>query len=176
MIDARKEELETNPQQTSQKHDLLQTFITMSKEAGISASKQELFQHIFNFMLAGHETTSLSLTWFTFLLAKYDEVQPRLRKEIEEALDGRSEFTYDDMDKLKFLDNCIKESMRLYPAALCTSRYTLKDEKFGPYTVPSNTRLLVHIGSLSRDPKYWKNPDEFDPDRFKSQCMLKKLR
>ena len=162
--------MHSHPEKTSQKQDLLQKLITLYEEAGLSISNKDLFHQIFTFMLAGHETTSVSMTWFIFLLAKYDELQPRLRKEIEEALGGRSEFTFDDLEKLQFLDDCLKESMRLYPALIFTPRCSLKEEKFGPYKIPPNTRVLVDIGTLCRNPKYWKNPDEFDPDRFKSKC------
>ena len=163
--------MEAHPGETIEKTDLLQKLIKMYEEAGLSISNKDLFHQIFTFMLAGHETTSVSMTWFIFLLAKYDELQPRLRKEIEEALDGRSDITFDDLDKLSFLDDCIKETMRLYPTVVYIGRCSLKEDKLGPYTIPPNTRVVLKIGSLGHDPKYWKNPNEFDPDRFKSKGM-----
>ena len=172
MIAARKEEMEAHPGETIEKTDLLQKFITMYEEAGLSISNKDLFHQIFTFMLAGHETTSVSMAWLIFLLAKYDELQPRLRKEIEEALGGRSEFTFDDLDKLKFLDDCIKEAMRLYPPGMFIGRESLKEDKLGPYTIPPGTRILIDIGSLNRHPKHWKNPNDFDPDRFADQGKL----
>ena len=155
-----------HPGETMEKPDLLQKLISMYEEAGLSMSNKDLFHQVFTFMLAGHETTSLSMTWFIFLLAKYQKYQPKIQSEIKEVLGDRSEVTFDDLDKLPALDNCIKETMRIYPSVLFTGRGCVKEDKIGPYTIPRNTKLLINIGSLSRNPKSWDNPDEFDPDRF----------
>ena len=163
--------MEAHPGETMEKPDLLQKLISMYEEAGLSISNKDLFHQIFTFMLAGHETTSLSMAWFTFLLAKHHESLPRLQSEIKEALDGKLEVTFDDLDKLRFLDDCIKENLRLYPAAVFTGRRASKEDKFGPYTIPANTKLFISIGALNRNPKYWKNPDDFDPDRFSQEGM-----
>ena len=117
-------------------------------------------------MIAGHETTSLSMTWVIFLLAKYHQYQPRLKAEVEEAFDGGSEITFDAIDKLRFLDNVIKETMRLCPVALIVGRQARSADKFGAYTIPSGTRFFINIAALSRNPQHWKNPDVFDPHRF----------
>ena len=78
VIAARKLEMETHPQEAIEKKDLLQKLISMYEEGGLSMSNKDLFHHIFTFMIAGHETTSLSMTWAVFLLAKYPNYQPRL--------------------------------------------------------------------------------------------------
>ena len=166
VIAARKEEMEAHPGETMEKPDLLQKFISIYEEAGLSISNKDLFHQIFTFMIAGHETTSLVLTWTAFHLAKYHEFQPRLQKEIEEALDGRSEVTFDDLDKLRLLDHCIKETMRLFPVGIFVGREAAKEVKIGPYTIPRGTRVFVNFAALLRNPEHWKNPDEFDPDRF----------
>ena len=172
VIAARKLEMETHPGQTVERHDLLQKLISMYEEAGLSISNKDLFHQIFTFMIAGHETTSLSMTWFIFLLAKYHHYQPRLRKEIMEAMDGGSEITFDSLDKLRCLDNFIKETMRLYPVALAIGRQAKNADKIGPYTIPAGTRVFVQAACLSRNPEHWKNPDEFNPDRFDVQGRI----
>ena len=171
VIAARKQEIESHPGETMEKPDLLQKLISMYDEAGLSISNKDLFHQIFTFMMAGHETTSLSMTWVIFLLAKYHQYQPRLKAEVEEAFDGGSEITFDAIDKLRFLDNVIKETMRLYPVALFIGREARSADKFGAYTIPSGTRVFVHVTTLSRNPQHWKNPNAFDPDRFDRQGM-----
>ena len=169
VIAARKLEMESHPGETVERHDLLQKLISMYEEAGLSISNKDLFHQIFTFMIAGHETTSLSMTWFIFLLAKYHHYQPRLRKEVMEAMDGGSEITFDSLDKLRSLDNFIKETMRLYPVALVAGRQARNEDKIGPYTIPSGTRFFINIACLHRNKDYWTHPDEFNPDRFDVQ-------
>ena len=164
--------MDAHPGETMEKSDLLQKLISMYEEAGLSITNKDLFHQIFTFMLAGHETTSVSMTWFATLLAKNHEFLPRLQSEINDALDGRSEVTFDDLDKLRFLDDCMKENLRLYPVTLFTGRKSLAEDKFGQYTIPPNTDFLVDISALNRHPKHWKNPDKFDPDRFHQQGMF----
>ena len=161
--------MEKHPGERMERPDLLQKLISMYEEAGLTISNKDLFHQVFTFMLAGHETTSLSMTWAIFLLAKYHKYQLRLRNEIREILGDRSDVTFDDLDKFTMLDNCIKETMRLYPAALFTGRVAVKEDTIGPYTIPPKTNLLINIGALNRNPKHWRNPDDFDPDRFQKE-------
>jgi len=161
--------MESHPGETVERQDLLQKLISMYEEAGLSISNKDLFHQIFTFMVAGHETTSLSMAWFIFLLAKYHHYQPRLRKEIMEAMDGGSEITFDSLDKLRCLDNFIKETMRLYPVALIVGRQARNADKIGPYTIPAGTRFYINIASLNRNKDHWTHPDEFNPERFDLQ-------
>ena len=158
--------METHPGETMEKRDLLQKLISMYKEAGLGISNKDLFHQIFTFMLAGHETSSIGLTWVIFQLAKYHNHQRRLQEEIKDALDGGSKITFETIDKLRFLDNFIKETMRLYPVGLAVGRQARSTDRFCPYMIPAGTRLLVNIAALSNNPEHWKNPNDFDPDRF----------
>ena len=169
VIAARRLEMDNHPGETIEKPDLLQKLISMYKEAGLSTSNKDLFHQIFTFMVAGHETTSLSMTWVIFQLAKYPNYQARLQEEIENAFDGGSEITFDALDKLRFLDNFIKETLRLYPVALAIGRQARNADKFGPYTIPSGTGFFINVACLNRSPEHWKNPEDFDPDRFDTQ-------
>jgi len=164
--------MESHPGETVERQDLLQKLISMYEEAGLSISNKDLFHQIFTFMVAGHETTSLSMAWFIFLLAKYHHYQPRLRKEIMEAMDGGSEITFDSLDKLRCLDNFIKETMRLYPVALIVGRQARNADKIGPYTIPAGTRFYINIASLNRNKDHWTHPDEFNPERFDLQGIV----
>ena len=80
--------------------------------------------------------------------------------------------SYDDTSKMKTLDNCIKEAMRLYPAAPLIGRRCVKEDKIGPYVIPANTELFIDLGSLFRSEERWKRPDEYNPDRFNEKGMF----
>lgn len=117
-------------------------------------------------MIAGHETTSMTMTWTILLLAKHQEYQNRAREEIRRVMGDKEKVTVQDIKEMTFLDKCIKESMRMYPSIVTANRETINDVKFGQYTVPKNTKIKVDIACIHRNEAYWKEPDRFNPDRF----------
>ncbi len=174
MIRQRREELK-NPD-VPKKKDLLQLFIDMSQKEGMMYTDEDLFTQIEIFMIAGHETTSMALTWTILLLSKYPRVQSKVRNEIKEVIGDNEELTHDNLSKLKYLDNCIKESLRLYPPALHFARQPLKDIQIGSYAIPKGTLLFLHIGLAQRDERFWEQPNIFDPDRFDKSCKFIELK
>jgi len=137
----------------------------MNNEHGNHLSSKEIYHQVFTFLVSGHETISLTGTWALYLLAKHPEIQSELRKEIEEVI-GNREISWADLDKLKLLENCIKESLRLYPIALTTDRTSIGPDKLGPYWIPKGAHVMIGNGTLHRDEKFWIDADVFRPDRF----------
>ncbi len=146
----------------------------MVDEEGRKFTNDDLFAQVRTFMVAGHETTSMAMTWTTLLMAKYPEIQQKVQEEIKGIIGKDEEITYEKLCKMKYLDNCIKESMRLYPPALLVGRTALKDVQFGPYTVPKGTNVIMDICVAQRDGQFWKDPEKFNPDRFDQglYCIL----
>ena len=140
---------------------------------GITDFKDEdILAQVRLFMIAGHETTSMTMTWTILLLAKHPEYQERAREEIRRVLGDRDEITLQDSKEMTFLDNCIKESMRLYPAASFFNRSTTTEMKLGKYTIPKGTYITVDIANVHRNEKFWKDADCFKPDRFNSEAGM----
>ena len=149
--------------------DLLQALMT-TQENGISIFKDnDVLSQVMSFMLAGHETTSMTMTWTILLLAKHQEYQERARQEIRRVLGSKDDVTLHDVKEMTFLENCIKESMRLYPAIIVANRETLADMNIGPYMIPKNTKIVVDIASIHRNEKYWKEANRFNPDRYDAE-------
>ena len=117
-------------------------------------------------MIAGHETTSMTMTWTILLLAKHQEYQERARREIRQVLGGKDEVTFQDLAEMKFLESCVKESMRLHPAAIFVRRRAISDINLGSYTIPKGTNLLIDITSAQRNEQIWKAAHTFDPNHF----------
>lgn len=149
---------------------LLAIFSSMKNERGDRLSPKEIYHQVFTFLVSGHETISLTGTWTLYLLSKYPEWQSDLRQEIKRAV-GDGEISWKDLDKLTILDNCIKESLRLYPIALTTDRTAIGPDRLGPYRIPGGTNVMIGNGTLHRDEKFWKDPDVFRPSRFDLKCM-----
>jgi cytochrome P450 len=126
---------------------------------------KQLRDEVVTLMLAGHETTTVNICWTLYLLSQHPEVEARLRREIDEVLDGRAP-TLEDLPRLEYTRMVRDESMRLYPPAWLTERHTIADDEIGGYHIPAGSRLALTQYVTHRHPKFWEDPDTFDPERF----------
>ncbi|MGZ8492223.1 MAG: cytochrome P450 [Gemmatirosa sp.] len=115
--------------------------------------------------LAGHETTANALAWTWYLLSQHPEVAERLRASLDEALEGRAP-TMDDVPRLGYARQVLSESMRLYPPAYAIGRVALEDVAFGGHRVRARSGVLLSPWLVQRDPRWWPEPERFDPDRW----------
>ncbi|KAB0804062.1 hypothetical protein PPYR_02096 [Photinus pyralis] len=129
------------------------------------------------FFFAGFETVSTMMSYTIYELALNSDIQDRLRNEVDAAFkSGNGELTYDKLMELKYLDMVILESLRKWPPFILLDRSSVR-----PYTIepnePTESPLLLEkdisvifpIFSIQRDPKYFPNPDKFDPERFSEE-------
>ncbi|XP_031565881.1 taurochenodeoxycholic 6 alpha-hydroxylase-like [Actinia tenebrosa] len=147
--------------------DLLNLLLDMyDEETGKGFDDEELRAQVFTFMLAGHETTSTSLSWTLYELAKRPEIQEKIRREIKEVLPDGEELTWNTLEKMQYLNSVAKESLRLRSPASLIGREANTTIQLGGYTVPKGTVLMVPVEAMHMSPKNWDNPTEFNPDRF----------
>ena len=146
--------------------DFLQILLDLHENGSQEMNDVDLLSEVRSFMIAGHETTSITMTWTILLLAKHQEYQERAREEVRKVLQDKEEITLQDVTEMKFLDNCIKESMRLYPPVILIGRRAMTDVKIGPYFVPKGTTLLVDVTSSQRNEEFWKDAHIFNPNRY----------
>ncbi|VYS58663.1 unnamed protein product [Arabidopsis thaliana] len=118
--------------------------------------------------LAGIDTSAITMIWAMAELVNNPRVMKKVQDEIRSCIGIKKErIEEEDVGKLQYLKLVIKETLRLHPAApLLLPRETMADIKIQGYNIPRKTLLLVSAWSLGRDPKYWKNPEEFNPERF----------
>lgn len=118
--------------------------------------------------LAGHETTANALAWTWHLLAHHPEIEARLHAEVDSALGGRAPRS-DDLPKLPFTRAVLSESMRLYPPAWVIGREPLADFEAGGYRVRAGTVVMLSPWITHRDPRWWSDPERFDPGRWTAE-------
>lgn len=132
---------------------------------GAGLADREVRDQMATFFLAGHETTATALAWTWYLLAHDAAVEARLHAELDAVL-GRREPGWDDVEKLTYCRQVVEEAMRLYPPAHTTSRIALGDDEIMGVNVEKGTSIIVSPWLMHRHRKYWRHPDRFDPENF----------
>jgi cytochrome P450 len=148
------------PQQPA---DLLAMLMGTTDDGGMS--DRQLRDELLTLVLAGHETTANALTFTLYLLSKHPDVRRKLAAEVAEVL-GDREPTLADLPRLAYTTRVIEESMRLYPPAWIVERQALADDVVGGFRVPKGSVVGVSTFIMHRHPRWWSNPEGFDPDRF----------
>jgi len=151
-------------------NDLLAKFMSLRDADGKPYPDRWIRDIIINFMIAGRDTTATLLTWTTYLLASHPQILQEVIKEIS-PLKGKT-LTYHNISNLHYLENVLKESLRLYSPVPGVARFAEKDDIFPDGTpIKAGTRVKYHSDYLHRHPKYWVNPLTFDPDRWKNPSL-----
>jgi cytochrome P450 len=135
---------------------------------GPGMSDEQVRDEAMTMFLAGHETTANALTWSWHLLAQHPDIERRMHEEIDAVLGDRTA-TADDVPRLAFTRLVLAESMRLYPPAWAIGRRALEDVEIGGCTIPKGTVVLVSQYLLQRDPRFFADPERFDPDRWQPE-------
>lgn len=132
-------------------------------------SFNEFVAQCFVFFVAGFETSSILMTFTLYELARNQEIQAKLRREIDQVIEkNNGQFTYDSLNDLTYMDCVINEVLRLYPPLITLQRKVTKD-----YPVPGTSHvlrkgdfLIVPVYSIQRDERFFEQPLEFIPERF----------
>ena len=146
--------------------DLLSMLMSARDEdTGATMTDQQLSVEVMTFLLAGQETTSLALTWTWYLLSQNAHARTQLERELDVVLDRRPP-DYSDLANLPYLRMVVDEALRLYPPAWGFSRQALSEDILGGFRLPRGWLAFVIPYALHRHPRYWPNPESFDPERF----------
>jgi len=134
-------------------------------ETGRAMTRDELRDNLLTFIVAGHETTALTLAWALYLCAFDPAVQDRAAAEARAALGGRAADAA-DLPALPLIQRIVNETLRLYPPAAFLSRTAqIADRLCGREVLPGDT-VMLPIYALHRHHLLWDRPDAFEPDRF----------
>jgi cytochrome P450 len=160
MIEARRPTFE-------QHDDLLSSLMQVHMAEGTAdeMTDRQLRDEAMTIFIAGHETTANALTWAWYLLSQHPEIETALQREVAEVL-GTRQATFEDVPKLQLTERIFSESLRLYPPLWIIGRQAMADVKIGDYDVPKGSYCFVSPFVMQRDPRYFPDPEKFDPDRW----------
>ncbi|CAL1686481.1 unnamed protein product [Lasius platythorax] len=173
------ETIRTRDEQGIVRPDMIHLLMQARDKDGPSNLKMtldDIVSQAFVFFLAGFETSSTLMCFVAHELAVNPDIQDRLREEVQQHLAEGNEISYESLSKMTYMDMVISETLRKYPPMfltdrLCTKSYELPPSQPGykSVTVESNSVMMIFIYGLHRDPKYYPNPDKFDPERFSEE-------
>jgi cytochrome P450 len=146
--------------------------LSLLLESGLTP--KEVRDEVMTFFLAGHETTSLALTWSLYLLSLRPAAWTRLKSEVDDVLAGRLP-TVDDVPKLPYAKAIVDEALRMYPPAYLQGRQALKDVSIGGHPLKRGTTLLMSQWLIHHDPRFYADPMCFTPERWLDGALAASL-
>jgi len=146
--------------------DLLSMLLAAQDEDdGTVMTDQQVRDEAMTIFLAGHETTANALTWTWYLLSEHPGAASRVREEVDRVLQGRLP-SVADIPSLQYIERVVTESMRLYPPAWIIGRRAIAEYPIGEYVAPARSILIMSPYIVQRDPRWYADPERFDPDRW----------
>jgi cytochrome P450 len=151
--------------------DLLGRLVAAQSPAGMDGAPgmdDDLIRdQLLTMLIAGHDTSTASLSWTLYLLGRHPDALARAQAEVDSVLPAAAEPpSADQLGRLAYLDLVFKEALRMYPPIHVGNRRTTQDMAVAGYQVPEGTRVMYSIYLSHRDREYWPEPERFLPERF----------
>ncbi|ENN80788.1 hypothetical protein D910_08498 [Dendroctonus ponderosae] len=148
--------------QTRSTPSVLEIMVELFKENPASLTEEEFKDHMMTFFATSQDTQSSALAFTLMMLGMHKDIQNKVLQELQEVLDGRQLVTLEDAAKLKYMEMCINEAMRLFPVG----PFLPRDVAQRSTTIPEGSSIILGIFNVHRDPNHWQKPEEFYPEHF----------
>ncbi|KAM9356314.1 cholesterol 24-hydroxylase-like [Pholidichthys leucotaenia] len=145
---------------------LTQIIKSADREESMTKEDEFMLDNFVTFFIAGQETTANQLAFCIMELARHPDILERAKKEVDDVIGMKRDISYDDLGKLSYLSQVLKETLRLYPTAPGTSRDILEDVVIDGIRIPGGFSAIFSSYVTGRLDKFFKDPLTFDPDRF----------
>ncbi|KAK3587339.1 hypothetical protein CHS0354_011320, partial [Potamilus streckersoni] len=149
--------------------DFLDILLTTRDEANVGFTQEEIRNEVDTFLFEGHDTTASAISWILYSLAKHQDIQEKVKAELDRILEGRDMVERDDLRKMEYLTMVIKEGMRFHSPVPNISREFTKDFELEGQRFPAGTTVSINIYSIHHNEKVWEKPMEFIPERFSNE-------
>lgn len=146
-------------------NDVVSMLLAARDDDGNPLSDKQIRDEAITLITAGHETTAVSLTYTTYLLAQHPKVEEKLVDELDSVLGGARP-TMADLPQLTYTEQVVKESMRLFPPVPGIVREAKTADEIGGYTIPAGARVFMNQWVVHRDSRWYDDPQAFQPERW----------
>ncbi|EFA05693.2 cytochrome P450 6BK13 [Tribolium castaneum] len=171
-----KDTVEYREKHNYSRKDFMQLLIDL-KNDGNALTLDEITAQSFIFFLAGFETSSTTMTFALYELAKNSEVQEKVREEVLAVLGKHGgKITYEAIQDMKYMNQVLNETLRKYPPVPFITRQCIKEYKIPDQEIiiETGTRVIIPILGIHYDPEYYPDPQKFDPERFSEENVNKR--
>jgi len=144
--------------------DLL-SMLLLAQDEGDEMTDEQIRDEAMTLFLAGHETGANALTWSWYLLSQHPYAERRLHEEIDSVLGDRPP-ELADLPNLRYAEMILAEALRLYPPAWAIGRKAIGEFALGGYDIPAGSICIVSPFVIQRDPRWFPDPEKFDPERW----------
>ncbi|KAI0516227.1 hypothetical protein KFK09_008899 [Dendrobium nobile] len=154
--------------------DLVDVLLRIKRngEMDLSLTMENIKAVILDIFLAGSDSSSTALVWAMTELIRHPMVMQKAQLEVRKALNGKRTIEEEDISKLPYLNQVIKETLRLHPTGpLLVPRLCRETVELVGYTIPVESRVVINAWAMMRDPKYWEYPEIFRPERFEEKTL-----
>lgn len=145
--------------------DLLQTLMDARYSDGSAMSDDLILSESMQLLVAGHETSSNSLSWLLYLLTSRPDCLAKLRQEFDSVLNG-APLSFEHVGRLEYATQIVNEALRLYPPFWMIDRMAVAEDNVGGFTIPQGSMVIVYVYGAHHAAQYWPDPERFDPERF----------
>ncbi|KAI8531200.1 hypothetical protein RHMOL_Rhmol11G0118800 [Rhododendron molle] len=169
IIRQREKELSENEDSTSKNDLLSRMLLAVDDENDKLMNEMDISNNIIGLLVASYDTTSSSLTMVLNYLAELPHIHEEvLREQMEIARSKKPGelLTWEDIEKMKYTWNVAREAMRLSPPAQGAFRAVATDFTYAGFTIPKGWKTFWTVYSTHKNPKYFPEPEKFDPSRF----------
>ena len=133
-----------------------------------SLTEKGIREEVDTFMFEGHDTTSMALSWTTYLIGLNPDIQKKCHEELDSIFgdDKDRPLTMQDLRQMKYVEACIKEGLRLFPSVPYIARVSNQEIIINGHLVPKGVTLLLYLHQVHRDPEVFPKPEVYMPERF----------
>jgi cytochrome P450 len=149
--------------------DILSLLMSARDEDGSGLSDTEIRDQVMTLMFAGHDTSTSTLSFLVYELARNPGALARLREEQDSVLDGAAPSAEQLERELPHLEMVVDETLRLYPPAWVGPRRAIRDFEFAGYHVPEGAYVNYSSWASHRIPEVFPDPELFQPERFERE-------
>lgn len=156
---------------TAGRADLLSMCVeAVDPETSARMDDRQVRDEVMTLLMAGHESTAVTLSWALFLLGRNPEAQAKMVEEVDRVLGGRAAAA-EDVARLPYVRMVIDEALRLYPPVWALSRQAAEDDVVDGFRVPRGEYVTLATYMVHRLPEIWDDPEAFRPERFSPEAQ-----
>lgn len=144
--------------------DFLSLFMQAKNSEGQAMPDKALLDEIVTLIVAGHETTAMTLNWCWYLLSQNEKAENQFHQEVD-ALD-KDVPSYEDFESLAYVRQIMEETLRLYPPVWLLTRKAVQADELCGYPIAAGEQVFISPYFMHRHTAYWESPEQFRPERF----------